>query len=195
LQSQYSYYESNGNPQEELEKFTVQISLSSENTALGTGILVTNDGLIVTCYHVIESIIESRSAGSSKKYVNVSFSDGAIKLQAAILEQYCKEDLDVAILKIDKIPEGYEEANLGIRISEYRGHRFVSRGYRKNKRYSHLPSNGTISDIVYSKERSSDVIRLESTNYGEEGMSGSAVYDIDLKLGIAIGIMRFRDED
>ena len=195
MQSRYPNYSSGINPQKELEKFTIQISRPGEEAALGTGILVTNDGLIATCYHVIESIIKSRSAGSGKKYASVSFSNGAIKLQAEILEQYCKEDLDVAILRIDKIPDDYEEAKLGIRIREYTGHRFVSRGYRKNKRYSHQPSDGTISDIVYSKELSTDVIRLESPNYGEEGMSGSAVYDIDVTLGIVIGMMRFRDED
>lgn len=197
MQSQHPYHSFGRNPQEELKKYTVQVSRVGEEAALGTGILVTNDGLIATCYHVIKSIIKSKSAGSSnKKYVDVSFSDGGIKLQAEILEpQYCKENLDVAILKIDRIPSGYEEAKLGIRIYDYFGHRFVSRGYRKNERYSHLPSNGTISDIVYSKDWSSEVIRLESTNYGETGMSGSAVYDVDVRYGLVVGMMRFHDED
>ena len=195
MPSQHPYHSFGRNPQEGLEKFTVQISRLGEEAALGTGILVTNGGLIATCYHVIKSIVKSKSAGSSssKKYVSVSFSDGSIKLEAEIRE--CREDLDVAILKIDKIPDGYEEAKLGIRTYDYIGHRFVSRGYRKNERYSHLPSNGTISDIVYSKDWSTEVIRLESTNYGETGMSGSAVYDVDIKSGLVVGMMRFHDED
>ena len=130
------------NPQEELEKFTVRISRVGEETTLGTGILLTNDGLIATCYHVVKSVIKSRSAGSThKKYVSVSFSDGATALVAEVRDY--KEVLDVAILKIDKIPAGYEEAKLGIRIYDYLGDHFKSRGYRKNERYSHLPSEGT----------------------------------------------------
>ncbi|MGA9843143.1 MAG: hypothetical protein WBQ25_12575, partial [Nitrososphaeraceae archaeon] len=63
-----------------MQKFTVQISRLGEEAALGTGILVTNDGLIATCYHVVKSVIKSKSAGSlnKRKYVIVSFSDGAI---------------------------------------------------------------------------------------------------------------------
>ena len=31
------------------------------------------------------------------------------------------------------------------------------------------------------------VVRLEFKNYGESGMSGSAIYDVDIRSGLVVG--------
>jgi S1-C subfamily serine protease len=42
---------------QDLTKCTVAIRNSIGDDVLGTGVIVTEDGLIVTCYHVIEDIL------------------------------------------------------------------------------------------------------------------------------------------
>jgi hypothetical protein len=155
-------------------------------------------GLIATCYHVVKSIVKYAFATGKKKYVSISFSgEGNNKIDAEVLERYCTTNPDVAILKIDKVPPGQQAAKLGKHLEYYVGHRFESSGYRKNDRFSSpLSSNGRILSDPYSKEHSSKVVRLETTNYGEVDMSGSAVLDVDEKLKIPLVVrMMFHDED
>ena len=38
---------------QDLQKCTVAIQRSSDGKVLGTGVIVTDDGLILTCFHVI----------------------------------------------------------------------------------------------------------------------------------------------
>ena len=56
MQSHRPYHSFDDNPHEELE-FTVQISSLGKEAALGNGILVTNDGLIATCYDVVGALL------------------------------------------------------------------------------------------------------------------------------------------
>ena len=41
---------------QELRKYTVAIQRSGDSKVLGTGVIVTDDGLIITCYHVIGNL-------------------------------------------------------------------------------------------------------------------------------------------
>src|SRR5919112_4643747 len=93
--------------EEYLKKCTVAIQEPQKGISgtIGTGVIVTDDGLILTCYHVIGDI---RNGTLYYKTVDVHFHEAAdITKSAEIVEEYCNPSLDIAFLRIQdkKLPE------------------------------------------------------------------------------------------
>jgi hypothetical protein len=176
---------------EDLSKCTVAIQETGENgRILGTGILVTDDGLIVTCYHVIGNI----KAKTLDKTVDVYFpAIYNVKGRADVLEEYSNSEVDIAFVKLkEKLPEQVAVANLSETIDST--HTFRSFGFRKEKTFDGLYSDGTIQGKVRKKfkDNSNDnnillqeVIQLKSDGI-DHGMSGAAVLDTQINRIIGI---------
>src|SRR5215469_6740439 len=125
---------------DEIKRFTVGID------SLGTGVIVTADGLIVTCYHVIEKL-------DHKVFVRIYFPSSKVSSHARVVDKYCNSDLDIAFLQLnDRLPIEATVANLSEKIVE--GHKFKSFGFRKQQIFDGLYSpcgDATIEGKVRKK--------------------------------------------
>ena len=172
---------------QDLRKCTVAIqSSSSKNKVLGTGVIVTSDGLILTCYHVVGSI-QSKSLDET---IDVRFPlIHDIKAHAHPISEYCNSELDIAFLKLEgKLPE---QTTTPAILSEtiVRDDNYQSFGFRDpNKVKEGLYSRGTIQGKTYDNP-SQEIIQLTIDHNRSEvphGMSGAPVLDINTKKIIGI---------
>jgi S1-C subfamily serine protease len=168
---------------EDLTKCTVAIRNSIGDHILGTGVIVTDDGLIVTCYHVVGNI---KTETIIDKTVGIYFpSAPEIKGYADVLEEYSDSSLDIAFLQLQEkeLPKQVAVANLSETIDST--HTFRSFGFRKEKTFDGLYSDGTIQGKVRKKFKGDsdnsnitlqEVIQLNSDGI-DHGMSGAPVLD------------------
>ncbi len=163
----YNQHQQHRNQQQsnmdEIKRFTVGIMRAAnddanDDLALGTGIILTDDGLIVTCYHIISDIY--------KKIINnifyISFPvQPGIRLPALVLDKHCNPSLDVAFLQLqdNKLPRQVTVANL-IENAIIGDHRFKSYGYRKQKIFKDgiYSPEGTIEGRVHKDFKDKDII-------------------------------------
>src|SRR3954467_8333854 len=97
---------------QDLKKCTVAIHEPKSNKVLGTGVIVTDDGLIVTCYHVVGNI--KTKTKTLDKTVDVYFPViHNVKGNANVLE-YSDSSSDIAFLQLieKKLPEQVAVATL-----------------------------------------------------------------------------------
>ena len=84
---------------QDLTKCTVAIENPDNGKVLGTGVIVTDDWLLLTCYHVLKDI----RTKTIHKTVDISFpSASEIKGHANVLEEYCNSEVDVAFYSCKK---------------------------------------------------------------------------------------------
>jgi S1-C subfamily serine protease len=82
-----------------LKKFTVAFRRDVE----GTGVIVTDDGLILTCYHIIGNL-KNRTLYS--KTVDIYLPEGGLSQSADVIEKYCDPSIDVGFLRLQgKLPQ------------------------------------------------------------------------------------------
>jgi Trypsin-like peptidase domain len=182
----------------DLEQYTVAIKDRETGETHGTGVIVTDDGLILTCYHVIGDN-ESKTL-YYKDAIDIYFPSANITKPATIEEEYSNPELDVAFLKLneEKVPAQTAIAILSESI-QY-GHKFASIGFRKAQRFKKLDASGEIrietgiqNEEGDSKEFPS-IIKLYSDEI-EEGMSGAAVLDLDLGKVVGIISLHYRNRN
>ncbi len=172
---------------QDLTKCTVAIQKAGSDSVLGTGVIVTDDGLIVTCYHVVGNI----KTKTLDKTVDVYFpSAHEIKGQANVLEEYCNLELDIAFLQLQEkeLPEKVAVANLSESIEN--GHEFKSFGCRKYRTFDGLNSFGRIDGktrkkLTENNNLSPNLIQLYSDAI-DHGMSGATVLDTSINRVIGI---------
>jgi Trypsin-like peptidase domain len=174
---------------QDLQKCTVSIQRSSDSKVLGTGVIVTDHGLILTCYHVIGNL---KNETIDFKDVDIYFpSAPEIKARANVLEEHSDASSDIAFLELQgKLPEHAAVANLSETIDST--HTFRSFGYRKEKAFDGLYTDGTIQGKVRKKFKTDDsnislqeAIQLKSDGI-DHGMSGAAVLDTQINRVIGI---------
>ena len=132
-----------------LQKCTVSIYRSDgdDGKVLGTGVIATNDGIIITCYHVVGDTKNK----TLDEIVGIQFP--LIHEIKAHAKPICGDsDLDVAVLKLQEIelPKETDVANLD-KIVYLNGHGFQSFGFRKPSEFNGLHSDGKIMGPVNKK--------------------------------------------
>jgi hypothetical protein len=177
------------------------ISDKEDSTTLGTGFVVTDDGLIVTCRHVI-----SESQGKLMNSVRVRFHSDAKtdtkKFTASLLkgeDAYSDHpSIDIAFLKLDSLPEkGVTPVKLDGKV--VRLNHFASIGFKKAEEFTGLSAKGEIGIPTRIKNSnghiiSPEVIELYSPNQIEPGMSGAPVLDIERDRVVGIVSERYTEE-
>jgi hypothetical protein len=141
----------------------------------GTGFLVSTDGLITTCIHVVEGTEPC-----------VAFPGGGPRPAQVIATDQVH---DVAILRIEgELPHEAEPVRLGHSTHAYdRG--FRSRGYRPLGGLEGIPAKGEVLNAVSEVPGYPDVHQMPlvlQTQHVRGGMSGAPVYvpDLDLVVGM-----------
>ena len=185
------------------EKSIVKVTANDDQIETGTGFIVTDDGIVCTCYHVIGDIISKKVYDDIKVY----FTSGKSPLSAHVLkdekgQEYADPINDIAFLQVcDKsisqpeLESPTKEQELFVSpLSEsidFNDHPFIAKGYRKNDEFPQgLGSAGKIQTLTtyvipeYTKEIS--IVQLYVTDV-QEGMSGSPV--LDTKTNKVIGMI------
>jgi hypothetical protein len=156
--------------------------------------IVTYDGLILTCYHVIED----KKNNTIHKAVHISFPSASdIKEHANLLEKHYDSELDIAFLQLqEKLPDGFTVADLGEIVSPT--HSFIGFGFRKAHEFNGLHSDGKIMGTTDKKLKdgstSTLLIQLESKKIAP-GMSGSPILDNKINRVIGIVSERYRTKN
>ncbi len=123
-----------------LDTFVVQIRELINHDTAGTGFVLSIEGLIATCWHVVEMAgVDPAQSGTR---VNVRFPGKSTDYSAAVVAGL-KTD-DVSILQLEEIlPFGWSGAILGT-MEEADGHSFKTKGYSALGPYTGLKAEGRI---------------------------------------------------
>ncbi len=149
--------------------------LDQNSATVGTGFLVSADGRIATCAHVVKGT-----------QPHVAFPDCEPRPTQVVATD---EVHDVAILRVESnLPPGAVPARLG-RSADGRYHEFRSRGYRPLGGMEGIPAEGKVLDAVSECPGVQHEPLLLQTQHVRGGMSGAPVYipDLDLVVGMITG--------
>lgn len=176
-----------------LRDFTVQIRSADTEAIVGTGMIVSPDGKIVTCAHVLESAgIEPRALNGKELGVYFPQALGGERKdhRAKVVAFFPDFDDDVVLLQLTDglAPLGPERMPVLGTAEKSQGNGFRSYGYRRLEDYIAGWAHGTIQGHVEAppkRKLQGEPVQLESDQINR-GMSGSAVLDISRNLVVGI---------
>jgi tetratricopeptide (TPR) repeat protein len=176
---------------QDLRNFTVQIRHASSADIVGTGILASSDGKILTCAHVVRDCgVEPRVAGAGP--VGIYFPRANRGFQAHVAAFLPKHEDDVVILQIQDldVPFGREQVAAIGAASGSEGNRFRSYGYSRLGSIAGRYVPGTIMGPVEGNADLGASLLLElvqlHTRDIRPGASGAAVLDDQRNLVVGI---------
>jgi tetratricopeptide (TPR) repeat protein len=177
-----------------LRDFTVKIRRLSNEEIIGTGIVVSMDGKIVTCAHVVEMAgVDPRVPGGGEVGVYFPQIRGGERKQrrATIVASFPQHDDDVVLLQLLNGPTPLEPEQIAVLgtadLSE--GNSFRSFGYCPLGPFPSSRAAGTIMGSVDSpvgRSVQADPVQLKSSEIAP-GMSGAAV--LDEKRNLVVGLI------
>jgi tetratricopeptide (TPR) repeat protein len=178
---------------QDLRSFTVQIRHAASDETVGTGIVASTDGLIITCEHVVRAAgVDPTNASGAMVgvYFPRRYGREADKRHATIRTCCNETDDDVVLLQLAEgvLPLAAEQVAILGDARASSGHRFESYGYRRLDRYLGGRAAGIILGDVDAPEGYMlllDPVQLESSQINS-GMSGSAVLDVERNLVVGI---------
>jgi trypsin-like peptidase len=176
-----------------LRDFTVQIRPCDSEAIVGTGVVVSPDGKVVTCAHVVKSAgVEPRALNGKELGVYFPQALGGEKKdhRAKVIAYFPDFDDDVVLLQLTDgvAPLGPERIPILGPAEESQGNDFRSYGYRRLEDYIAGWADGKILgrvDPPPKRKVQGEPVQLES-NQINRGMSGSAVLDIERNLVVGI---------
>lgn len=172
--------------------FTVQIRDAVTNDVAGTGVVVSAEGLVATCAHVLHD------AG-----VNLPAADGATvsvyfperpgrraETRSATVAWWPRSGDDIAVLRLrdGTLPLPSEQVATVGPAAGSADHPFRSYGYRRLERYLGLRASGTIVGSIERPDRYSllaEPVQLRSKEI-DSGMSGAGILDSHRNLVVAL---------
>ena len=179
-----------------LRDFTVQIRRISDDAIVGTGIIVSIDGKIVTCAHVVKATgIDLHDADGAELGVYFPELRGrkCESRTAKVSACFSQHDDDLVLLQLIDSPPPRERDQIAVLgfadISA--GHEFRSYGYRSLDGYNAGRAEGKILGDVEPPEGCKllvDPVQLKSGDLNL-GMSGAAVLDVDPDRNLVVGII------
>jgi WD40 repeat protein len=162
--------------------------IGPDGETVGTGFVVTDEGLIATCAHVVEAA----GAGPGDT-VRVAFHATGEEREAQVEPDWWRgpDAEDVAILRLDgPLPEGVTSLPLGS-SNGTSGHPFRTFGFPAARPEKGMWGYGTIGDPVPdTTER--DLLQLTGATEVTPGFSGAPVWhdDIGVVVGMVVSITR-----
>lgn len=160
-----------------IEHQTLHI-LNSEGRTVGTGFLVTNN-LVVTSAHVIVD-----ADAYSGDVVQVQFTGRDEKVNALVIPDHWLDidQGDVAILKLESIPEGIAPLRLDSAADCRSGNPFYAFGYATAADVQGIIARGTIDGYLPQHK----LLQLQAPQ-ASHGISGAPV--LDQKRGVVVGMI------
>jgi hypothetical protein len=182
-----------------LRDFTVQIRSADHDVIYGTGVVVSMDGQVVTCAHVVQAVTGQHPRDANGLEVGVYFPQvrGQERRKYQAIVECCFHDYDddVVLLRLDskQTPLGPEQIAVLGKAEDSTGNGFRSYGYRKIDQYQAGWAYGRIMGLVEpppTRTLLSDPVMLESKHIAG-GMSGSAVLDMERNLIVGLIAERY----
>lgn len=160
------------------------VILSLKGRRLGTGFLLTDSGLLATCFHIVRAPHSDQAAvGQVLDFVTLS-ADSADALRQAVVTPYFNADCDAALLQIQgELPadlkpvtliQGNHPAVQGVAF-RLLGHAEIA---DPGTQYGYYSAAGQIENVL--PRNRVNVLKLKSNDL-HKGMSGGAIYAPDLK--------------
>jgi HEAT repeat protein len=161
----------------DLTKSIVRI-LNPDGTTAGTGFVVNDKGLVVTCAHVMWTEEDKENRRPRPDSVEIAFGTSEASWRVMVERKWWRDpdEEDVAILRLgEPLPEGVEPLPLGS-SQHSKNHDFCSWGHRHPEDFPRgLASEGKIQGrTAYGKQEAIQLL----TNQIDEGMSGAPVWDV-----------------
>jgi tetratricopeptide (TPR) repeat protein len=178
-----------------LRDFTVRI-LAPDNTIVGTGIVVSTDGNIVTCAHVVRNAlgVETHPRYCLNQEVTVYFPQARRpedkSRRAYIAACFPQHDDDVVVLAMFDgwSPLGPEQVAMIGSADASDGNQFRTYGYRRLDRYTAGYAWGEIGGAIEAPDGETwlaEPLQIRSPEI-DKGMSGAAVLDMAKNLVVGI---------
>lgn len=177
-----------------LRDFTVQIRHATTDQIIGTGVVVSMAGEVVTCAHVAQAALGKHPREALGAEVGVYFPQlrtGEVKVRRATVSRcFPQHDDDVVLLHLAdrSTPLGPEQIAVLGGADQSEGHAFRSFGYSPMGPYPSTRADGKIMgtvDAPIGKTLLLDPIELESRQI-DRGMSGAAVLDVERNLVVGL---------
>ncbi|MCC6605362.1 MAG: trypsin-like peptidase domain-containing protein [Anaerolineae bacterium] len=183
----------NGTILQNLRDFTVQIRDPETDRIHGSGLAITMDGKVITCAHVIKSILDVHPREAANAPIGVYFpqarGDERKAYRATVAQCFASHDDDVVVLQLDAPPPLGREQLPTLGTAEPSAfHPFRSFGFRRLAQYQAGHAHGTIFDAVPSPQGytlHAEPIQLES-NQINQGMSGAGILDVERNLVVGL---------
>jgi hypothetical protein len=174
----------------ELERCTVGIKVN--DSINGTGIIVSEDGLILTCYHVVGDRVNKKPFSNN---IKVILSGPEVSAEKPVTFEHDKSNanLDIGFLKLLDKFDNSGIAKLDKSQGSF-GHTFYAKGFRKPHIFkSGVSAKGEIRELVRTAD---DVLRLQiHCTEVEMGMSGSAILDVEAGRVVGMISLHYRGSD
>lgn len=156
---------------------SVNVLKEDGSTYSGTGFIVNSDGLVATAGHVVENAA----------FVNLTFKNGVVSEEAAVIDKSLNKEIDLALLKIN---------NRNLPYAELKNADYVKAGdpiivIGNPRRLQNTVTDGLISQI---RRVSKGVIWLQISAPISPSSSGSPVFDKDGKV-IAMALSSLKGND